>query len=317
MSGPSTGAGKLIAAAGGPGAVIGIGASILGGIFGAGAARRQQRAAAKEVKRLNNKLESLENNRQEIIDPYAGITNLSGMITDRSDMMSNSYANLSVATKAAEMKIEEADIALANTLDTLRATGSGAGGATALAQAALQSKKEVTASIEDQEVNNEKLRAQGEASLEQRRIAEKQRVEGVQLSQAEKVQTAEAQGAAFVFSQKENRETQQLDRTAAQLDNAMQAQAAAQQAGTSALTGALGGIASAFSDRRLKKNIKLIGKSPSGLNIYMFEYINKVFGDGIFQGVMSDEIPKEAVVKSKNGYDRVDYSKLDVEFKQI
>jgi len=317
MSGPSTGVGKLIASAGGPGAVIGIGASILGGIFGAGAARRQQRAAAKEVKRLTNKLESLENNRQEIIDPYAGITNLSGMITDRSDMMSNSYANLSVATKAAEMKIEEADIALANTLDTLRATGSGAGGATALAQAALQSKKEVTASIEDQEVNNEKLRAQGEASLEQRRIAEKQRVEGVQLTQAEKVQTAEAQGAAFVFSQKENRETQQLDRTAAQLDNAMQAQAAAQQAGTSALTGALGGIAEAFSDRRLKKNIKLIGKSPSGLNIYMFEYINKVLGDGIFQGVMSDEIPKEAVVKSKNGYDRVDYSKLDVEFKQI
>lgn len=317
MSGPSTTPGKLIAAAGGPGAVIGIGASILGGIFGAGAARRQQRAAAKEVKRLNNKLESLENNRQEIIDPYAGITNLSGMITDRSDMMSNSYANLSVATKAAEMKIEEADIALANTLDTLRATGSGAGGATALAQAALQSKKEVTASIEDQEVNNEKLRAQGEASLEQRRIAEKQRVEGVQLTQAEKVQTAEAQGAAFVYSQKESRETQQLDRTAAQLENAMQAQAAAQQAGTSALTGALGGIASAFSDRRLKKNIKLIGKSPSGLNIYMFEYINKVLGDGIFQGVMSDEIPKEAVVKSKNGYDRVDYSKLDVEFKQI
>ena len=228
MSGPSTTPGKLIAAAGGPGAVIGIGASILGGIFGAGAARRQQRAAAKEVKRLNNKLESLENNRQEIIDPYAGITNLSGMITDRSDMMSNSYANLSVATKAAEMKIEEADIALANTLDTLRATGSGAGGATALAQAALQSKKEVTASIEDQEVNNEKLRAQGEASLEQRRIAEKQRVEGVQLTQAEKVQTAEAQGAAFVYSQKESRETQQLDRTAAQLENAMQAQAAAQ-----------------------------------------------------------------------------------------
>ena len=38
------------------------------------------------------------------------------MITDRSDMMSNSYANLSVATKAAEMKIEEADIALAKEL---------------------------------------------------------------------------------------------------------------------------------------------------------------------------------------------------------
>ena len=35
------------------------------------------------------------------------------------------------------MQAEEADIALANTLDTLRATGASAGGATALAQAAL------------------------------------------------------------------------------------------------------------------------------------------------------------------------------------
>ena len=67
-----------------------------------------------------------------------------------------------------KIQAEEADIALANTLDTLRATGASAGGATALAQAALQSKKEVAASIEDQEVNNEKLRAQGEDSLEQR-----------------------------------------------------------------------------------------------------------------------------------------------------
>ena len=31
---------------------------------------------------------------------------------------------------------------------------------------------------------------------------------------------------------------------------------------------------------------------------------------------MSDEIPQEAV-ETKNGYDTVDYSKLDVEFKQI
>ena len=68
------------------------------------------------------------------------------------------------------------------------------------------------------------------------------------------------------------------------------------------------------SDRKLKKNIKLIGKSPSGLNIYSFEYKNK---KGIYQGVMSDEIPKEAVVKHTDGFDRVDYSKLDVEFKLI
>jgi len=72
----------------------------------------------------------------------------------------------------------------------------------------------------------------------------------------------------------------------------------------------------AMSDRRLKKNIKLIGYSSSGLKIYAFEYINKLFGNGMFQGVMSDEIPQYAVSKN-NGYDMVDYSKLDVEFKQI
>ena len=71
------------------------------------------------------------------------------------------------------------------------------------------------------------------------------------------------------------------------------------------------------SDRKLKKNIKLIGKSPSGLKIYAFEFINKIFGEGRFQGVMSDEIPQEVVIKYQDGYDRVDYSKLDVEFKRI
>lgn len=70
----------------------------------------------------------------------------------------------------------------------------------------------------------------------------------------------------------------------------------------------------AASDRKLKKNIKLIGKSPLGLNIYSFEYKHK---KGIYQGVMSDEIPKEAVVKHTDGFDKVDYSKLDVEFKLI
>ena len=70
------------------------------------------------------------------------------------------------------------------------------------------------------------------------------------------------------------------------------------------------------SDRRLKKNINLIGESPSGLNIYSFEYKNPQYGKGLFQGVMSDEIPQEAVINI-NGYDRVNYSMLDVEFKQI
>ena len=80
--------------------------------------------------------------------------------------------------------------------------------------------------------------------------------------------------------------------------------------------GGKGGVGS--SDRRIKKNIFLIGHSPSGLNIYSFEYINKIYGNGIWQGVMSDEVPSDAVIKNFVGkFDGVDYSRIDVEFKKI
>ena len=78
-----------------------------------------------------------------------------------------------------------------------------------------------------------------------------------------------------------------------------------------------GGFLSKGSDRRLKKDIKLIGVSPSGLNIYSFRYKDIKFGKGLFQGVMSDEIPQNAVIKHSDGYDRVDYSKIDVEFNKL
>ena len=227
-------------------AVIGIASSVVSGIFGGAAARRAKRKAAREAKRLQNKLNHLENNRQAIIDPFRGIQDISGMAMDRSAQMTNAYNNLSVATQAAEIKIEQADIALANTLDTLMQTGSGAGGATALAQAALQSKKEVAASIEQQEAQNERMRAEGEANLEQRQLAEKARIEGIQMSEAQRVQQARAQGEQFMFNQRENREMQKINRTAAQLDNARMAVAQAQRDGTAAITGAIGGIANAL-----------------------------------------------------------------------
>ena len=166
------------------------------------------------------------------------------MATDYSSQFSNPYANLAVATQAAEMQMEQTDIALANTLDSLAATGSGAGGATALAREAAASKKAIAASIEQQEVANERMRAEGEARLEEKVIAEKQRIEGIELSQAERMQNLDAQGQLFQFQQRENREQMELDRTAALLDNArMQAQQARSDQ-TAALTGMIGGAAS-------------------------------------------------------------------------
>ena len=208
------------------GAIIGGALSIAGGIFGSNAAKKRARAAARERRRLNNKLNNLEKNRQAIINPYEGVTDLSSMV-------SNPFANLSVATGAAEMKIEEADISLANTLDTMRATGAGAGGATALAQAALRSKKGVAASIEAQEKTNEDKRAAGEQALQQQKMAEAQRL-----------QQADVAGEQFMFSTRESREMQQLDRTAAMLGASRRAEGQAQSDRTGALTGMLGGIAS-------------------------------------------------------------------------
>ena len=60
------------------------------------------------------------------------------------------------------MRLFCADLALASTLDNMRASGAGAGGATALANAALRSKKQISASIQQQEAQNQKLMAQGE-----------------------------------------------------------------------------------------------------------------------------------------------------------
>jgi len=235
-------------------AAIGIGGSVIGGILGGGAARRAKRRAQKQVKKFERKLQFLENNRQEIINPYEGYQDVSNLTVDRSNQMSNAYANLSVATQAAEMKIEQADISLANTLDAIMATGAGAGGATALAKAAAQSKKEVAASIEQQEASNERMRAEGESSLENRRIQEKQRIEGVQMQEQQRLQVADAAGKTFQFNQRENREQMKIDRTAAELDNARMALAQAQGAQTSAFTGMLSGITNSFANAYTPKS---------------------------------------------------------------
>jgi hypothetical protein len=207
-------------------AVIGGAASIVGGLFGASAARKAAKRAARQARKLEKKLNALEENRQEIINPYEAVEDLSSMIK-------NPFAQLSVATQAAEIQIEQADISLANTLDTLRSTGASAGGATALAQAALQSKKGVAASIEQQEVQNEKLRVEGEKQRQQELMSEQQRQ-----------QQADVAGSQFVFGQREAREVAQLDRVSNQIAALRGQAASASRDSTAAITGAIGSAAS-------------------------------------------------------------------------
>lgn len=222
-----------------------IGGLVSKGIGAIGANQRKQKARGR-VNAAENQLKELEANRQKIINPYEGYENISGLAENVSGMAKNAYAQLGVATQAAEFQAEEADLALANTLDTLRASGASAGGATALAQAALQSKKGVSASLEMQEAQNEQLKAQGEQRLNDLKLKEELRLQNIEMSEAQRMQQAEAMGKDYVFQEQESRELVALDRAQAKVDgaNANLQQAKANQA--SALTGLATGAVGAF-----------------------------------------------------------------------
>jgi len=105
-----------------------------------------------------------------------------------------------------------------------------------------------------------------------------------------------------------------------------QNQRALKGAKRNAMIGAIGGLGSsgigaiAASDRSLKENITLTGKSPSGILVYDFEYKDKARGEGKYSGVMAQDLLKthpEAILTEEDGTLKVDYSKIDVEFRRI
>jgi hypothetical protein len=228
---------------------VGAAASIGGGLIQGNQAKQAAKGHANDAARKAAEIAAIENNRQAIPNPYANVKDLSGIAKDLSGMINNPFANLGVATQAAEMQAEEADMALANTLDTIRATGGSAGGATALAQAALQSKKGVSASIEQQEATNEKLKAQGEADMNKAKMEEAQRLQGVQFSEAQRMQLAETEGIKFKYGEQESRDIAKLNRLSGQQAQAQANQSAAKQAQSAAYGAAIssvGSIAGAF-----------------------------------------------------------------------
>jgi hypothetical protein len=207
------------------GAVVGGLMTGLGSIFGASSASKRAKRAEREKRRLTGELNQLEKNRQAIINPYEGVTDLSAMVSDLSSIASNPFDSLSVSTAGAEMQAEQTDLALANTLDTLRSTGASAGGATALARMALESKKGISASIEMQEANNNQLRAQGAL-----------------MGEAGRIQQADVSGKEFVYSEKERRQTEQLNRKQAQITGQAQAAAQARSDQSAAISSGIGAI---------------------------------------------------------------------------
>jgi hypothetical protein len=70
------------------------------------------------------------------------------------------------------------------------------------------------------------------------------------------------------------------------------------------------------SDIRLKTDIHRIGTTAHGLPLYTFKYIGQ---DGLYEGVMAQDVlpvMPEAVTVADDGYYRVRYNLLGVEFRR-
>jgi len=154
------------------GTLVGAGTSIFTAV------KAKKEAEEFEQKKLDQEgiIKDLENSRQDIYNPMANLT--------------NEAKKVGVATQAAKFQAEQADVALANTLDTMRASGMSAGGATALAQMALKSKQGISADIQKQELQNAK------------NIASTQM----------KINEQKAQGAKWAWEEQEGRDLMKLDR---------------------------------------------------------------------------------------------------------
>lgn len=186
---------------------------------------RQEDIASTQEKMLAD----LEASRPEFKNPYE---NMQNQFKD----LNNPYANLTVATEAFKMEAEQADQALANSLDVMMETGQAAGGATALAQAALQSKRGIAASIQAQETQNRKMAAQGEANVAMAKAQGAQRVDELR-----------ARGDAMEQQDAIGFHEMKMDRAAGLMENAQQNAKDAQAARTAAIMGIGDSIASGAS----------------------------------------------------------------------
>ena len=271
---------------------IGAVAQLAGGLIGRGKKKDALDAANTQA---GLDMEAYRNT--ENTNPYADMKNQFGDLE-------NTMEDLTVNTQEADMKKQMMEQQQANMMGSMeQAGGFDAGNIQAMMGAADQSAQSASASIGAQESANTKASAQAAGAN----------------------QMASAQGAASVdmaSAQGESeRQSRQADMNANLMSMSREDQAAAQGAVDQSTADIVGGgaglVGSMFSDRDMKKNIKKVGKSPSGLNVYNYEYKNTKHGKGTFQGVMSDEIPSYAVVSRKGKPDIVNYNLIDVVAKSV
>ena len=264
------------------------------------AASEKQLARYNDEQEVQRKLleEQKERYRQfEFKNPYAN--------------MQNVFEDMTVDMRAADFQRQQGEQQRANILQALRGAA-GTSGIASLAQSmAMQGQlqsQQIAANIAQQERQNAIMSAKMAGQIDMTMRGGEAMVQSAEMGRQSTLLGIAYGGMAGANAGVQAAYANQM------AGFGMRANMLSSQVGASAQI--IGSGIGALSDRKLKKNINKIGESPSGINIYSFEFKNPKHGEGLFQGVMSDEVPQE-VIGTKDGYDTVDYSKLDVEFKQI
>ena len=189
-------------------------------LFGGGKRRRAEAAAKQRQQAASSALQDFQ-----FSNPYANLE--------------NTAEDLTVNQQATNVQAQQTDAALAQGLDSIVAGGGGAGGAQAIANAALQSKQGISADIAGQEQSNQALVAQQAASNQQ----------------------LEAQGAQNLQQQQFGQTQQQFNLAQQDLSQAQQARANATNQLVGGIADTIGSVGGGIADGSIKNPFKRL-KSP-------------------------------------------------------
>ena len=210
-------------------ALIGAGVQVVGGllqgIIGSRKRKEDQKAAQRQQQNAQNAYNNFNFGGNNLQNPFGDVTNTFGGLQ-------NQFAGLQVGLQGAQQQQQANDQSFANILDSqVQAGGGAAGNATALAREAARSNQQIAGGIQQQELANQQLQAQGAAQLD------------TQQAQGEaRAQQLRGQGAQYITGLREEREYAKFQRNATNLGRADETLGAANTARTNATNAIFGGL---------------------------------------------------------------------------
>ena len=275
----------------------------------------------------------------EFFNPYDNMQNYYADLKNSFKGMENRFEELQVSTAAADFQMEQSAQQRSDIMSALTGaagTSGIAGLAQTLANQGVMAARQASVDIAQQQRQNTLMAAQAGQQIDQQQRQTDMQIQQAVAQGAASADMAERGGLSMLQGAEISRQSTLLGMSAGDYGGAnagvqaafgnqmaaigMGAQMHAAQMGMfgQIIGGVAQGAGTAYaSDRRLKKNIEYKFDSPSGLPVYNFEYIDAKYGSGVHQGVMSDEVPREAVTIHPNRHEMVNYSMLDVDFKKL